>query len=182
MGSPLLDGKIAAEKEKIEEIAKQQQKVCLVMFKHACIVQAHVHSISWSDTMEISFKNFFVLLFGLVYHMYIYMFGCINSIMGRGTFLHAHLGISKAHAEKLKLCSYMQTCVQQELQLLVTCRLVFSRNCSCVVTCRLVFSRNCSCVAIYTDLFSPRKCSCVYTCRLVFRMYTASVPPEHKSA
>ena len=28
-----------------------------------------------------------------------------------------HLGISKAHAEKLKLCSYMQTGVQQELQL-----------------------------------------------------------------
>ena len=111
MGSPLLDGKIAAEKEKIEEIAKQQQKVCLVMFKHTYIVQAHVHSTSWSDTMEISFKNFFVLLFGLVYYMY------INSIMGRGTFLHAHLGISKAHAEKL--------------QLLVTCRLVFSRNCSC---------------------------------------------------
>ena len=28
-----------------------------------------------------------------------------------------HMGISKAHAEKLKLCSYMQTGVQQELQL-----------------------------------------------------------------
>ena len=28
-----------------------------------------------------------------------------------------HLGISKAHAEKLKLCSCMQTDVQQELQL-----------------------------------------------------------------
>ena len=34
----------------------------------------------------------------------------------------------------------------------------------------------------YTDLCSARNCSCVYTCRLVLKMYTASAPPEHKSA
>ena len=48
MGSPLLEGKIAVEKEKIEEIARQQQKVCLVMFKHACIAQAG--QIQWEFT------------------------------------------------------------------------------------------------------------------------------------
>ena len=39
----------------------------------------------------------------------------INPIMGRGAFLHAHLGISKAHSNT-KLCMY------------VLCRLVFRRN------------------------------------------------------
>ena len=39
----------------------------------------------------------------------------LNPIMGRGAFLHAHLGISKAHSNT-KLCMY------------VLCRLVFRRN------------------------------------------------------
>ena len=61
--------------------------------------------------------------------------------------------------EELKLCSYMQTCVQEELQL---CSYIIIQSCVQQGT-----------AAVYIH---------VYTCRLVLKMYTASVPPEHKSA
>ena len=51
---------------------------------------------------------------------------------------HLGMGISKAHAEKLKLCSYMQNGVHQELRLcsyMQTCIQEERQLCTYVQTC-----------------------------------------------
>ena len=102
------------------------------------------------------------------------------------------MGISKAHSniklftEELKLCSYMQTCVQEELQLcsyMQTCVQEELKLCSYMQTCVQEELQLCSYMYIIQTCVQQGTAA-VYTCtcRLVFRMYAASVPPEHKSA